>query len=371
MKEVYTATQDHSDIWPGAATGICDPAMARLWIDTCISCCHQGSCRGPHFELIPEAMLVFEGQIAVWAIQPGRHELWSRVMSGSMALLQPWLRLPLKIEWMPMVWVANVSPGAVGPCQSGWSAMPTRAMMISGPGLLPRTIFVSVVLPQTGYVLMSMAHVVTQGHMKIQNLRCHLWSCWCQRAMLPEWHLILPEIILSYSLSCGQGHVWVCGPTAVWVLLLLKTMWMPRVMLGQVGLQGPPYFWVHASMNDLSYQPGPWWHPDLACCHEPCLDPLKLGSVWIPVFCIACKDQADINILGHLLGPSYWLRAEHLLGHIDLSFLHYQLGTWCWPALGWVCGPVAVLVRSVAPVATENGEDGLHRFGPAPHWLQH
>lgn len=66
--------------------GLWGPAMARLWIDNCISCCHLGSCRGPDFGLIPEAMLVFEGQIAMWAIQPGRHELWSRVMSGSMAL---------------------------------------------------------------------------------------------------------------------------------------------------------------------------------------------------------------------------------------------------------------------------------------------
>lgn len=211
--------------------------------------------------------------------------------------------------------------------------------------------------------------VVTRGHVDVRGLcylsdicyffRSHCLMVWTvARAMSGFMALLLPGFCCCWR-PCGCLD------------------WVWTAMLGQAGLQWPHYFWIHASMNDLSYQPWPWWHPDLAYCQEPCLDTLKLGSVWISVFCIACKGQADVNILGHHLGPSYWLRAELLLGHVDLSFLHYQLESWWCPALGfcrdhvWVCDPVAVLVGSVAPVATENSEDGLHRLGPAPHWLQH
>ena len=32
--------------------------------------------------------------------------------------------------------------------------------------------------------------------------------------------------------------------------------------------------------------------------------------------------------------------------------------------------PMTVLV-SVAPITTEDSEDGLHRVGPVPYWLKH
>ena len=47
-----------------------------------------------------------------------------------------------------------------GPCKSGWLAPPPGTMVTPEPGLLSRTMSGSVVLPESGSVLISTVHVV-------------------------------------------------------------------------------------------------------------------------------------------------------------------------------------------------------------------
>lgn len=57
--------------------------------------------------------------------------------------------------------------------------------MTSRPELLPRTMSGSVVLEQLGFELMSVALVITEGHVDTWGLVRHLRQCWCLKAMLP------------------------------------------------------------------------------------------------------------------------------------------------------------------------------------------
>lgn len=89
----------------------CAPASSRVCVDVQGSCCHQGlcTCLGPGS--IPGTTLVFKG------------------------------------------------PAAAGE----WPALPTRAMVTAGSGLLPRTMSGSVVMLQPPSVLMSISAVIVKG----------------------------------------------------------------------------------------------------------------------------------------------------------------------------------------------------------------
>lgn len=55
------------------------------------------------------------------------------------------------------------------PRKFGWPALPIEAIVTSSPGLLPKTMSGSVVLPQSGSVLMFMAHSNTKVHTDVQG----------------------------------------------------------------------------------------------------------------------------------------------------------------------------------------------------------
>lgn len=91
------------------------------------------------------------------------------------------------------------------PCQSGWSVLPSGAIVTSGSGLLLRTIPGSVVLPHLGSG--SMAHAATKGH---TGLACNLWPCWCSSTwpwLEPNWSEwpILPHVVLVWCGSINAG----------------------------------------------------------------------------------------------------------------------------------------------------------------------
>lgn len=87
------------------------------------------------------------------------------------------------------------------PCQSGWSVLPSGAIVTSGSGLLLRTIPGSVVLPHLGSG--SMAHAATKGH---TGLACNLWPCWCSST----WPWLEPKLIrVAYTATRGFGMVWI------------------------------------------------------------------------------------------------------------------------------------------------------------------
>lgn len=58
----------------------------------------------------------------------------------------------------------------VGPFQSRWSVLTPGTMVISRPRPLSKTMSGSVVFPQSGSVLMSVAHVATKDHMDAWGL---------------------------------------------------------------------------------------------------------------------------------------------------------------------------------------------------------
>lgn len=69
----YTATWWHGVIRAQASvTGhvwVCGPAVARVWVDICGSCCHQGMCRCLGSGQQPEILLMSENFEATGAIQ--------------------------------------------------------------------------------------------------------------------------------------------------------------------------------------------------------------------------------------------------------------------------------------------------------------
>lgn len=87
----------------------------------------------------------------------------------------------------------------------------TWAMVTSRPGLLLSTMYGSVVLPQMGFVLKSMAHVATKGHMEVWGLGLNLWPCLQPEAMLlpelswSEWPVFPQKPGYHPGLSCCGG----------------------------------------------------------------------------------------------------------------------------------------------------------------------
>lgn len=60
----------------------------------------------------------------------------------------------------------------------------TEAMVPSGPGLLSRVMSGTVALVQPGSVLMSMDPDNMEGNAVARGLGCQLWTCWCLRVLL-------------------------------------------------------------------------------------------------------------------------------------------------------------------------------------------
>lgn len=78
------------------------------------------------------------------------------------------------------------APGSLGPhWQQGQGFkkhLLSGAMVTPKPRLLLRAMSGSIVLPQSGFELMAMAHSNTKGHRD-----CNLWPYWCLKAMPPQW----------------------------------------------------------------------------------------------------------------------------------------------------------------------------------------
>lgn len=103
----------------------------------------------------------------------------------------------------------------LGSYKSEWHKLPPGAMLSPGPGTLLRTMSGSMILPQQGSVLMSVAHAATKDHTDAQGLGHNWWPCWYPRAML-SWHcllLALGELVLSLReelaplLTTGMGEL--------------------------------------------------------------------------------------------------------------------------------------------------------------------
>lgn len=184
--------------------------MARVCIGTPGPCCHQGLCvclgSGPQ----PVTMLVSEG-----CATAGARPIWvARVFNLIYGINQT------KATAEDHVWVCGHAASRVcvvvcgsetikdyadaggldchfglcwclramllwGSCWYRWPALPPGTMVTFGLRLLPRTISGSVVLPQSGSVLMSVTQVATKGHIDTRDLGCNLWPCGHPRVMLP------------------------------------------------------------------------------------------------------------------------------------------------------------------------------------------
>ena len=111
-----------------------------------------------------------------------------------------------------------------------------ETMVRSWPGLLPRAMSQSMVLLQSGSMLMSVTQVITEGQANVYGLGCHWRPFGYQRVVLPRWNLM---IWLAYTtIWChgdiqaqvyARGYSWICGPIAdIWDLC-----WCVRPMLPQ------------------------------------------------------------------------------------------------------------------------------------------
>ena len=79
-------------------------------------------------------------------------------------------------------------------CLYGWPTLPPVAMVPFGPWMLPRTMSGSMVLPQQGSMLKTMAHVATEGRVHAWDQVSHLGPCWWLRAGCSLGHVDLSSL---------------------------------------------------------------------------------------------------------------------------------------------------------------------------------
>lgn len=169
----------------------------------------------------------------------------------------------------------------------------------------------SVVLLQLESVLMSVAHVTTEGYVNVHGLCCNLNPCWCSWAMLlleSYWDerpsLPLEVIVMSSYMHCwkpGLGLRSCCSWSQCWCLW---PIWPPKAM--QISMVYAAA-WDHADV----YGPGFLWGPCLGlwsycsggggeggegCIHSLCCCQ-KLCGIPGSMFLLTIKQQR--NLLWH------------------------------------------------------------------------
>ena len=83
-----------------------------------------------------------------------------------------------------------------------WMAcLPPRVRVTTGPRLLLRAMSVSVLLPQRGYVLISMARVATKDHTDDWGLDQQP-VCWQSVTCQSEWSTLLHGAVVTSCLDC-------------------------------------------------------------------------------------------------------------------------------------------------------------------------
>lgn len=181
--------------------------------------------------------------------------------------------------------------------------------------------------------------------MDAHGLCCSLKSYWCLLVMLPlgatlMWMAcLLPGAIVMPSLcymacDAAYSHIWVCGPTKVWVYVEIRLLWSmlppqamqisfsmlwPEVMLLFVGQATARH---HTYLNGLHLRP---WRCPGPCCHQgPYLGPRSYCSLIfadIPGSCCHWK-------------PS---RCQWSMLHLEAVMMFMVPAS---ESLVWVCGPV-------------------------------
>lgn len=97
------------------------------------------------------------------------------------------------------------------------------------PGLQPKAMSGSTVLPQPGTMLMSVVPVTIKGSSETWGLDQNPRSCWCLKVMQPPWpygfEYPAQQRKAITMQAAAWGHVWVHSPDAAMVCVDIHGSW--------------------------------------------------------------------------------------------------------------------------------------------------